>query len=409
MANRYWPAVGGMEIFLHHLAGALADTHDVTVLARRVDDGPNTRLSDCLERLPPFAPNRDGEVRVEQLRFGTGRRLAMAPLLGTVTPGLRRYAYGRGRRPLAAYYARVAGPVLARAGGAPDVIHAWGPDLLASACVEAGRLLDLPVVMTPVAHPGQWGYDPGSVAAFRAAAGIGALLGVDRQFYVDLGVDPAGVEVCGVCSPGLRSGGGAALRAARGIDGPLVLFVGVRRPYKGVDVLCDAAPLVAERHPTVCFAFVGPGPAVPDAGAARVIDAGAVPAEELDAWVDAADVVCLPSANEILPVSILEAWSLGTPVVTSDIATLSELVGATGGGVVAPRRPDALAAALVGLLDDPAAGRRMGESGRAAWQARYTPARVAERYAAMYERVIGIGGGRRRRRVGAMRRPGGTP
>jgi glycosyltransferase involved in cell wall biosynthesis len=159
-----------------------------------------------------------------------------------------------------------------------------------------------------------------------------------------------------------------------------VLFLGQRRGYKGYD-LVEAA---AARVPEATFAFVGPGPAV---HGANVIDAGLVDDDERAAWLDAADLLCLPSEAEILPVSILEAWSTGTPFLASEIPPLRELAE-SGGGWVAPRDVNALAARLRDLVRDAEALRAAGELGRSAWESQYTPGAVAAAYAGVYSSLV---------------------
>ena len=67
-----------------------------------------------------------------------------------------------------------------------------------------------------------------------------------------------------------------------------------------------------------------------------------------------------------------------------DIPTLTELVGKTGGGVVAPREPRAIAGAIRELLADPARLRALGESGRGAWEREFTVEAVSTRLAGIY-------------------------
>src|SRR5207302_8949700 len=97
VARRYWPAVGGVESNIRHLARELAHRNEVTVLAHRIDDGPSTRLTDSLWPPPRFEPFLDGRVRVRPLRIPAAARALLLPLLSQVTPGLRRYAYGQTR------------------------------------------------------------------------------------------------------------------------------------------------------------------------------------------------------------------------------------------------------------------------------------------------------------------------
>ncbi|MBV9685543.1 MAG: glycosyltransferase family 4 protein, partial [Solirubrobacterales bacterium] len=158
-----------------------------------------------------------------------------------------------------------------------------------------------------------------------------------------------------------------------------------RREYKGVDVLLQAAPQVGREVPGVTFAFVGPGAALPKApDGVRILDVGPVDEEEKAGWLEAADVLALPSGYESFGIVVAEAWSLGTPVVTSTAPALVELVQAGAGGLAVPREPGALALALVDVLRDPAAARDMGAKGRAHWRAHHTPERTARRLLEIY-------------------------
>jgi glycosyltransferase involved in cell wall biosynthesis len=138
----------------------------------------------------------------------------------------------------------------------------------------------------------------------------------------------------------------------------------------------------------VTFAFVGPGEPVHSPGAARVIDAGVADEKEKAGWLEAADVLCLPSEGEIFPVSFLEAWSVGTPVITSDTPTLTELVHRSGGGVAVPRDPVAISRAIVELVDDPRRRALLGESGRRFWSQGHTVEAVARCHETLYDRLL---------------------
>lgn len=368
----------------------LAPRHELTVLASRIDDGPHTRLSDSVSPPPTFAPFQDGAAKIEPLRVSLARRAAMAPLIAHATPGLRRYAYGSSRPAAAELVARVVGPVIARAADGADLIHLWAGDLLASAAIRAGRDAGIPVVITPFAHEGQWGYDRASVRAYQSACRVAALLGTEADFYARLGVDRRRIEIAGVCTPGAAKVDQDLARRRLGVSaGPLIVFLGARRPYKGFDLLLQAAPTVTSVHPDAVFAFVGPGAALAEVDrSGRILDVGPVTEEDKALWLCAADVLCLPSSDEILPVSVLEAWSVGTPVLTSDIPTLAELVALSGGGKAVPRKVEDLANGLCELLAEPDGLARMGAKGHQTWLEHYTPGRVAARYEDMYSRVV---------------------
>ena len=395
VARAYWPAIGGVEGFVRLLGRELSRRHEVTVLAQRVDRGEESnRLTDTLDPPPRFSPFADGDVQVAQIRVPLARRALLSPLVYQVTPGLRRHAFGRSRIVAAELYARLAAPVIAERLRGADAVHVFGGDLIKAAAIRAARMARVPVAITPFVHPHQWGDDAASSRVYRGADRVIALLEADAVVCRGLGVPPDRIAICGVCSPALPGGGEAAIRERFAVAGPIILFLGARRGYKGEDVVLRAAPSVSRVHPDATFVFVGPGPALPpSAGDARVIDAGVVDEDERAAWLDAASLVCLPSEAEIFPTVFLEAWSLKTPVVTSDLPPVRELIESAGGGLAVPRDPERVGRAIRELLDDPEASARMGEAGYVFWKQGYTPAAVArwheDLYAGLAARVRG--------------------
>ncbi len=369
------------------MSRGLAERNKVTVLTQRIDNGPTNRLSDSLRPPPTFDPFVDAGVNIAPLRYSNFQRLRMVPAaVGRVTPGLRRYAFGRMRIPMAVSYARVAAPMIARHARSADVVHVWGGDFPCVAAVRAAISTRTPAVVTPFAHRGQWGDDPASARAYGCAAAVIGLLQTDCELLRDLGVAPDRVVECPVCSPGVERGGGEDWRRAHGVNGPLVAFLGVRRAYKGLGILIDAIPELGRLRPDLTVVFAGPGDAVSGTHALRIIDRGLVSEAERAAILEATDVLCLPSAGEIFPVTILEAWSAKTAVLTSDIPALSELMRRSGGGVAVPRTPAALATAVARLLADGSSG--VGEAGYRYWQRHATVEAVVSRHEAIYRSVI---------------------
>lgn len=118
-----------------------------------------------------------------------------------------------------------------------------------------------------------------------------------------------------------------------------VLYVGNLLPVKGPAVLVRAA----KQLPDIEVTFVGNGPEKITAG--RCI--GARPHEQVPLWMNASDVLCLPSLNEGLPNVALEAMACGLPVVASRVGGVPEIVrDGVNGFLVAPSDPQALAEAL---------------------------------------------------------------
>lgn len=375
---------------MRDLARELSRRHSVRVLALRVDDGLHTRLSDGLAAPAPFVRFADGPVDVQPLRITSSRRALLAPLVLDVTPGIRRYAYGRMRLGSAGLFARVISPLIERHAREADIVQIWGGDLLAAAAVRAARRVGSPVVVFPSAHAGQWGDDPASAATYRAADRVLAQLDSDARVYRSLGVPAERIAVCGACTPEMQADTGRSVRERHGVEGPLVVFLGVRRPHKGWDLLLDAARVLAKSHPEITFAFVGPGPPLlADASTAHVLDVGAVDDDGRRAWLNAADVVCLPSRGESFGVAVIEAWSAGKPALVSDTPALAELVRRSGGGAIVSLDAGELAGALVELTSDTGRLRRLGAAGKAYWSTHYTVERVAACHERVYRELVG--------------------
>ncbi len=184
---------------------------------------------------------------------------------------------------------------------------------------------------------------------------------LDRLPVVHMGVDAEAFPAAGT------------ERAARSADdaaeGLRVLFVGRLVAEKAPVELVEALALVG--RPLVAR-IVGDGP-LRDAVEARIIERGladrvrclgGLGQDELPAQYRWADVFCLPSHAEGVPVVLMEAMATELPVLTTDIAGIPELVDATSGILVRPGDTGAFAAALRGLADDPAHRETLGRHGR---------------------------------------------
>jgi mannosyltransferase len=127
-----------------------------------------------------------------------------------------------------------------------------------------------------------------------------------------------------------------------------------------------------------------------DAGAADLLHfAGEV--RDVEKYHRAADVFVMPSVREAFGMSLVEAMACGKPVIATRIPGVTDTIVEDGktGILVAPRDADGLAAAIRSLLDDPAAAAAMGARARAAVTQRFALDAAAERWSAIYQKVIG--------------------
>lgn len=167
-------------------------------------------------------------------------------------------------------------------------------------------------------------------------------------------------------------------------------------PYKRVDLLIDAVAKLAPERPDLRATIIGSGPqfgvlrehaerqGVDD----RVEFAGLVESH-LDVLRAVAEAEVFVSCSEIegFGIVVVEAMSLATPYVVTDIPAFREVTGGGIGGTLFPRGDaGALANAVAELLDAPDR-RAVGDRGRA-FAARYTWQSVAEQTAAYYAKVI---------------------
>jgi L-malate glycosyltransferase len=186
----------------------------------------------------------------------------------------------------------------------------------------------------------------------------------------------------------------AALRASLGVsDGELlVTTVGRLEPPKGHEVLLRATPQILAAVPAARFVLVGDGALGPAlrrlADALRVAHAVRFVGFRLDvrSVLAASDLCLIPSLREGFSVTMLEAMSVGAPIVATDVGGNAEaIVSEESGLIVAPGDPMALAAAAVRLLLDREAARALGAAARRRFEAHFT----LERMIADTERLYG--------------------
>ena len=160
---------------------------------------------------------------------------------------------------------------------------------------------------------------------------------------------------------------------------------------KRIDVLIAAAPLIVARFPDVKFHIVGDGPCREQL-IAQARDAGVLPQvqfmghrDDVPAILAAADLFVLPSQSEASPNVIIEAMAAGLPVIASRVGGIPELVtdGATG-HLVPPADPNALAAAILDLLEHPDRARAFGQAARARIQQQYSFDKMVAQFESLY-------------------------
>jgi glycosyltransferase involved in cell wall biosynthesis len=177
-----------------------------------------------------------------------------------------------------------------------------------------------------------------------------------------------------------------------GSEGPVILFFGLLRPYKGIDIL-----LGAFRHIAGAELWIAGNPRM-DVEPLRRLAAEApgrvrfltrfVEDAEIPAIMRRADVVVLPYRDAEHSGVLYAALAFGKPLVLSAVGGFPEVADQGAARLVPPEDPAALAGALAELVDDEAARAELGEAAAAAASGSYSWDEAARKTLALYEELL---------------------
>jgi glycosyltransferase involved in cell wall biosynthesis len=172
-----------------------------------------------------------------------------------------------------------------------------------------------------------------------------------------------------------------------------LLFVGRLAAIKDLSTLIRAAAIAVQRVPDLHLWIVGDG-AERNRLESLVAELGI--GENVTFWGErldvagffrAADLYCMSSVSEGLPMSLLQAMSVGVPAVVTDVGGMAEVVKNSEGGLTSPvGNPEVMADAMVQLASDPDRRRALSESARNAYQQNFTLERMDASYMELYGR-----------------------
>ena len=154
-----------------------------------------------------------------------------------------------------------------------------------------------------------------------------------------------------------------------GVDRKIVLYVGLLVPVKGLRTLFDALEAIVD--PTLLCVLVGDGQLREELSlradqaplAGRVFFAGARSSEEIPLWMNAADMLVLPSMSEGRPNVVLEAQACGLPVLATMVGGTPELIeDGVDGLLVQAGDPFALAASIEKLCAEENLRSKLGKA-----------------------------------------------
>ena len=213
-------------------------------------------------------------------------------------------------------------------------------------------------------------------------------LPADRITVVPNGVDPERLQAR-VSREEVRA------KAAVPPQATVLLQVGRLTPQKGFDVLFKAVAGIAGRFPDLVVLVVGEGPLRAELeGLARQLQI--TPAvrflghrEDVADLLNAADLVTLASRSEGMPYTLLEAMGCGRAVVATRIGGIEEVIKEEGTALLVPTEdPEALAGAIVELLDDRARAAEVGTAAREYIMAHHTAAGMVAQVQSIYRDLL---------------------
>lgn len=278
-----------------------------------------------------------------------------------------------------------------------DLIHAHesAPALVAD-LARKGR--NIPLIIT------YHGSEPERVRAFgsiarradlvitpshRAAKNLATKGGVpeEKLKVIGLGIKPAPAETPDDV---------ATLRRDLIGDGTHLIVILARIAYqKGIDILIDSVAQMKESHPNYRFVVVGDGPLEDEMQAlARQKDVlshlNFVGRSEMPfRYLRAGDLMLLTSRWEALPISIVEAFQTGTPVVATDCSGVSELVDESVGKCVPKGDVAAICQAVWETLEDaPGLTAKSAAALKRSKEARFDPDTINATFEATYRALL---------------------
>lgn len=204
-------------------------------------------------------------------------------------------------------------------------------------------------------------------------------------------VVPLGLELAPFAATPRRGG---AFRAEHGIppEAPLIGIVGRLVPIKNHQLFLEMAARMQKKTPQARFVIVGEGECLDavqaqvDALKLRRVVTFAGWLRDLRPVYSDLDVLVISSDNEGTPVSLIEALAAGTPVVSTAVGGVPDLLqGGMLGRLVPPGNPDALAEAVQAALEAP---EPTSDSARQSILALYDITRLCDDLTALYRNLL---------------------
>lgn len=253
------------------------------------------------------------------------------------------------------------------------------------------RARRVPIVFTPHVHVEQpetfeVGYFD---TVLRGSDRVIADTRIERDYLIGKGVQPDRIVVAGIgiklAELQRRDAQACRRRLGLPVEGTVLLFLGRKVGYKGLDTVVQAFAALKPRYPSLML--VAAGPETDEsirlqhiyAHLPGFVNLGAVSNDEKLDLLNACDMLVLPSRAEAFGIVFLEAWAVGKPVIGARNGAMPAVIGDGEDGFLVEFGDAAgLAEKIELFLHDPALGARMGIQGYRKVVNCYTVERIAD-------------------------------
>jgi glycogen synthase len=190
---------------------------------------------------------------------------------------------------------------------------------------------------------------------------------------------------------------GPALELQLPLTRPIIPYIGQLTIRKCYDMVIEAMPAVVARYPEASFVFVTHNPeqranlqgmAAKHGVAANLHFLGTISEEQKLALLRASDVLPFPSRYEGFGLPLLEGMAAGTPVISTNIPVVNEIVRDGENGLLIPYDDSAaLARAILAVLGEPELRARLVAGGQRSVIERFDPRVLVERVVEVYRSI----------------------
>jgi glycosyltransferase involved in cell wall biosynthesis len=222
-----------------------------------------------------------------------------------------------------------------------------------------------------------------------------------KEFLIQRGIEPSRVKVIynGINLNRLNPNCDGVERVRQNIGipqgGKVVGMMARMFPPKNHALFLQAAALISQTAPQTRFAFLGDGPLktrLEELSREFGLESETIflgEQQDVGTYLSAFDIAVLSSDTEGCSNSLLEAMALGIPVVATDVGGNREVVSPGESGLlVPPGDAEALAKAIIMLLENPRLAKSMGEQARQRVITEFSLERMVSQYQSLYEDTL---------------------